>query len=314
MKFSIISPCYNTEKYIDACVNAVISQTYKNWELLLSDDGSTDNTLNKIRKMEHEDSRIKVFTSSHKGPSAARNIGLNNATGDYLLFLDSDDYISNTHLEHDYSIIKNNSCDMIIHNQHTNFDDTTKKTILLFDYNGEPLSYKEKLMLIFSSSYYLPAATFLTTYRLEFINHNNLRFNSDYHTTEDFDLFMSSIAMKPSIQFADHEYYFYRRNNSNSLTQNMTHEYLMQRLDIFKKWYDYYEGKTIGEFTTVYIQKRISWCILAEIYTWRNMDEKSKNLFKKFYTNNAYLFSKNGVRGSFIYNYYIRPILNKLKL
>lgn len=89
---SIIVPVYNVEKYLDQCISSVLSQTYQNWELLLIDDGSTDNSKEICDQYSKKDSRIKAIHKVNGGVSSARNLGLENAQGEYLMFLDSDDF------------------------------------------------------------------------------------------------------------------------------------------------------------------------------------------------------------------------------
>ena len=91
-KISIIVPCYNSEKTIDRCLKTLLNQTYKNIEIICIDDGSTDNTLNKLIEYTSKDERIKYIKNNHQGASVARNTGIDNSTGDYIMFCDSDDY------------------------------------------------------------------------------------------------------------------------------------------------------------------------------------------------------------------------------
>jgi glycosyltransferase involved in cell wall biosynthesis len=93
-KISVIIPVYNTEKYIEKCVTSVQAQTYENLEILLVDDGSVDGSLARCQAMAQQDSRITVLHRENGGASAARNTGLDAATGDYIAFVDSDDYIA----------------------------------------------------------------------------------------------------------------------------------------------------------------------------------------------------------------------------
>lgn len=93
-KVSVIIPVYNVEKYIEKCLETVIQQTYKNIEILIVDDGSMDNSINICSKYAKNDDRIKILTKENGGLSSARNYGLDNSTGDYILFIDSDDFIS----------------------------------------------------------------------------------------------------------------------------------------------------------------------------------------------------------------------------
>lgn len=89
---SIIVPVYNTEKYIKECIKSVLCQTYTIWELLLIDDGSTDKSGDICEEYAQKDKRIKVIHQKNQGVSAARNTALDNATGDYIMFLDADDF------------------------------------------------------------------------------------------------------------------------------------------------------------------------------------------------------------------------------
>lgn len=99
MKISVIVPVYNSESYIDRCIKSIINQKYSDWELLVVDDGSTDNSLQILKKYEKIDTRINVYAQKNKGPGSARNLGLRYATGEYVVFVDSDDYIEDNYFE-----------------------------------------------------------------------------------------------------------------------------------------------------------------------------------------------------------------------
>lgn len=92
--FSVIVPVYNVEKYIDACIESIQRQSYKNWELILVDDGSTDRSGQICEQYEKEDKRIRLFKKENSGQADSRNYGIRQATGDYMIFVDSDDYIA----------------------------------------------------------------------------------------------------------------------------------------------------------------------------------------------------------------------------
>lgn len=99
MTISAIIPVYNTEKFVGRCIDSVIAQTYPNWELILVDDGSTDGSLGLLREYENKDSRIKAIHQDNTGPGLARNKGIDNASGDYIVFIDSDDVIKHDYFE-----------------------------------------------------------------------------------------------------------------------------------------------------------------------------------------------------------------------
>ena len=96
---SVIVPVYNTEKYIEKCVMSILNQTYKNLEIILIDDGSTDNSPQICDSLAEKDNRITVIHQPNGGVSSARNIGLDNTHGDYITFVDSDDYIAPNMIE-----------------------------------------------------------------------------------------------------------------------------------------------------------------------------------------------------------------------
>lgn len=98
-KVSIIIPVYNTAKYLPRCLDSVLTQTYQNLEVILVDDGSTDNSGQIADTYAKQDKRIKVIHQPNQGQSAARNVGLENATGKYISFVDSDDEIKPTFIE-----------------------------------------------------------------------------------------------------------------------------------------------------------------------------------------------------------------------
>lgn len=99
MKFSVIIPVYNVEAYLQACLDSVLNQTFEDWEAICVNDGSTDNSVTILEEYEHKDGRFKIVNQPNGGLSSARNTGLKAAAGDYVLFLDSDDWLESNALE-----------------------------------------------------------------------------------------------------------------------------------------------------------------------------------------------------------------------
>ncbi len=110
---SVIMPAYNAQAYITSSSNSVISQTYTNWELIVVNDGSKDNTLEIINILAQTDKRIKVISQDNQGQTAARNTGLEHAIGEYVTFLDSDDLFQSTYLEKMLQRIQTGNCDAV---------------------------------------------------------------------------------------------------------------------------------------------------------------------------------------------------------
>ena len=113
-EISIIVPVYNVEKYLEECIDSIISQSYKDFELLLIDDGSTDNSLSICKKYEMIDRRISVIHQDNQGLSGARNTGLDHYTGSYVTFIDSDDKIHPDYLAALMKNIEENKADIVI--------------------------------------------------------------------------------------------------------------------------------------------------------------------------------------------------------
>lgn len=102
-KISIIVPVYNSEKYLHRCLTSAVNQTLENIEIICINDGSTDGSLNILKEFAANDTRIKIITKQNSGVAKARNMGLSIATGIYIGFIDSDDYVDNNYFEELYS-------------------------------------------------------------------------------------------------------------------------------------------------------------------------------------------------------------------
>ena len=98
-RVSIIIPCYNQAKYLEETLYSILNQTYSNWECLIVNDGSSDETEQIAKQFTARDKRFNYFFKENGGLSSARNFGLNKSTGTYIQFLDSDDFIDNAKLE-----------------------------------------------------------------------------------------------------------------------------------------------------------------------------------------------------------------------
>lgn len=138
---SIIMPVYNAECYLNQAISSCLNQSYQNIELILIDDGSVDKSIEIINNIINKDNRVKLFfTPTNQGPATARNIGLEKAQGDYITFLDSDDFIANDKLEKQLNFMLQNNL-LMTHGNYTFCDlkgnkiksVTTSKKIRLFN-------------------------------------------------------------------------------------------------------------------------------------------------------------------------------------
>ena len=137
---SIILPVFNSEKYIKRCLDSLVNQTYKDLEIIIINDGSTDNTL-KICKG-YNDDRIKIINKKCKNISLVRNVGLDIFKGDYVYFIDSDDYIEKDTIEYLYNLCESNNVSM-----------ATTKCLDIYNYDFKVKNDKEKITLLSSEDY-----------------------------------------------------------------------------------------------------------------------------------------------------------------
>ncbi|MBO5926417.1 MAG: glycosyltransferase [Clostridia bacterium] len=208
IKFSIIIPVYKVEQYLDKCVQSVINQTYKNIEIILVDDGSPDDSPKMCDDYALKDERIKVVHKENGGLSDARNKGLEVATGDYVLFLDSDDYISLdatekflSYAENGYDILMGNA---VVEGGACNLE--RLKT-------SDLLSGKEYLLKACRENK-APMAAWLNVYSKKFLDDNNLRFKKGIlHEDEEFT--PRCLLASKSVAYVENYFYYYLiRENS----------------------------------------------------------------------------------------------------
>ena len=136
-KVSVIIPVYNGERFIEQCLNSVLNQTYENLEIICINDGSTDQSLKKLKEYAAKDDRVVVLSQENKGMSGARNSGMDIATGQYIAFVDCDDYIDVTMIEKLVDIANRTDAEIVITNILLFFEDTLQ----IKSFRDEPLYY-----------------------------------------------------------------------------------------------------------------------------------------------------------------------------
>lgn len=129
---SIILPVHNTSPYLEECLDSIHNQSFKDYELICIDDGSSDNSYEILKKYEKIITNCKVIRQSNQGVAIARNTGLKNVKGDYIIFIDSDDYVESNYLERLYSESCNNNADVVICNFYRYYDTSNLKLPVIF--------------------------------------------------------------------------------------------------------------------------------------------------------------------------------------
>lgn len=210
--FSIIVPIYNVEKYLKNCLNSILNQTYTNFELLLIDDGSLDNSGTICDKYAEKDSRIRVFHKKNEGPSRARNLGIDNAKGEYITFVDSDDWIENNLLEECIKIILNNKVEIIKWGYYTEY--CNKQETIVSD--KVYILDSPKTMLYTNDESRYSGFIWNTLYKSSIIK--KLHFNVNLCWCEDHILTYQAFKMCKSMYILNKPLYHYNIRNNNSLS------------------------------------------------------------------------------------------------
>lgn len=233
-KISVIVPVYNTEKYLSKCLESLINQTYKDFEIIVINDGSTDNSdkiIDEYIKIYGE--KIKCINKPNGGLSSARNYGIDNATGDYILFVDSDDYIDEKLLKNLLSYMEKNI--ELIKFKLIKVDQEYNE---LEKINGpvfEEITGEEGFnLLVFNDILLEPACIYL--YKKTLFDKNNFKFlENTYH--EDFGLIPIVLLNAKSMLSIDFYGYYYVQAN-NSITRNEDYYKTVKRANDLLLHYD----------------------------------------------------------------------------
>ncbi len=197
MKFSFIVAIYNIEKYLDKCINSLINQTYRDFEILLIDDGSTDSCSEICKKYVEKDKRVRYFRKENGGQASARNLGIENATGDYIWFVDGDDYISEEALEKLQNELSKKQYDILCFNA---CKDRNSKITPAEMYNSLIENDKKYMLSV--------PAPWSKIYKTSLIKENNIFFKEGI-IYEDLAMVPTVVIYTTNIGFLENNFYYY---------------------------------------------------------------------------------------------------------
>lgn len=221
-KISFIIPVYNVEKYLEQCVKSIINQTYKNIEIILVNDGSTDNSPKICEQLKKEDERILVLHKKNGGLSETRNLGLTHASGDYVVFIDSDDYwISESSLEAlEKHLEENKPCDFIGFNCSYFYQHSKRYTKWTpYDKKLEKKISGDKALPILVSSGTVPMSACLKIIRRRLLIEKEILFKQGI-ISEDIPWFINLLEQAKNCLFINDYIYAYRQNVTGSITKS----------------------------------------------------------------------------------------------
>ena len=215
---TVIIPCYNVEKYLKKCVDSIINQTHQNLEVILVDDGSTDTTAQLCDELAKTDKRIKVLHKVNGGLSNARNTGFAVATGNYVTFLDSDDWLEANTIKTAYNKMTKENLDLVIWGYTADFVDDNEKVIdnRIFAVSGICEYSTINSVFLQKSTLGISGYVWNKLYKTEIIRENNLSFENGISLVEDI-LFNSLYFCKcRRIEFIDYvgNHYMQRKHQT----------------------------------------------------------------------------------------------------
>ena len=237
---SIIVPIYNAEKYIDDCIKSILNQTYSRFELILIDDGSSDRSLEICNNWKRKDERIHVYSQKNGGASAARNFGLKVMQGDYVVFVDSDDWVSPKYIEFLYKSIKLDDYDIVQCNLKATFDRDEKIDV---DHNFEINKIREITKIQALNYRVYKVSVWAKIYKKDIFD--NFRFREGAIYEDDASYYIFIYRAKKIAILEETLYYYYMSDNSVMRNDKSLD---LAFIDIYKERIEFFIEKDEKEF------------------------------------------------------------------
>ncbi len=214
-KVSIVVPTYNVENYIDKCLESLVNQTLKDIEIIIIDDGSNDKTLDKLEIWSKMDKRIVLMKNDKKGAASARNSGIKASSGEYISFVDSDDYCDYCMIEKLYNALIKTNADYVFCDYFINYPDGRIESCKIDIAIEQTTSLMEDKKLLFK----VDPNIWNKLYKKKMLIDNNLKFNDAILKCHDVPFTTSVLSVAKIVQVKECLYY-YRANRPNSITSH----------------------------------------------------------------------------------------------
>lgn len=236
---SIIMPIYNAEKYLNRSIESIMNQTYNNIEIILVNDGSNDNSLEICTNYQEKDNRIKLINQGNKGVSFARNRGIDEANGDYIMFIDSDDYIEKNMIEDMVAKITKDDIDLVISGIKMNYI-RNGQVVGEERYQLKDKMYSIKEMLnaiLIDIDLICICGPCCKLYKREILKRNNIKFTNEFTMGEDtwYNLDYLDVCTGKVVTLSN-IYYNYMRENPDSLFTKYYDDYIKITEKVYNKF------------------------------------------------------------------------------
>lgn len=249
---SIIIPFYNVELYIKDCLKSLEAQTYRGFEIIAVNDGSTDDSANIVRQFAEKSSmNIRLIEQENAGVSSARNAGIKNAKGDYICFIDSDDMVRPNYLEVMVNIVKQEKCDIAIC-RHESFADGTEPKPYVDKYKKKNRNVGVMTPVTFLELFLyrqVPVGIWCLLLKREIVSENRLQFAEGYRYSEDIEFIYRTIAYAQRVYCTDRPLYLYRMREGSAMSK--VDDSRLDGLELMKGLEDFFEV-TLPEFAPLF--------------------------------------------------------------
>lgn len=223
--FSVIIPIYNAELFVDRCLNSITKQTFTSYEIIIINDGSIDKSLEECKKIAIGNNKIRIINQNNKGVSSARNIGIDNAIGEYIVFIDIDDTLETNALEVSYKYIKKTKADTLIWNFNEYEESQLKNShcLILTDktYISSNLLFKDKIRHFACWGYVL---------KKDIIKNRQIRFKKELSMSEDRLFIFEYLTYAKRIHTIPDSLYNHYKNPSSACNSNLNIKKAMDQL------------------------------------------------------------------------------------
>ncbi len=287
---SVIIPIYNSEKYLTKSIESVINQSYSNLEIILINDGSTDNSISLCQKYMTRDKRVVFIDKANEGVSKSRNLGIDISHGQYLMFIDSDDYIDKNYIQDMFNYLEEKEFDAVISGANLVNDKGIIISENLYSKNNKQIYFDEIIEDIINTIYFCPC--WKTLVSKDLIIDNNIKFNSNLKYGEDFMFSFNILKNANKIGYLSNRGYNYVQvstSATHSWDYKSISKYCIDNSYIFKELLPYVGDKEYLIYNRIYTKFNLSMMRYSAFNNYRDFEKIANDTINLINIDNDFL-------------------------